>query len=88
MLESLLQGGELVLIIWAAAPHVLSLVARMRAVTHQLSSEVQHGVQRPTKVLPRQQILCLLCMDGLLAQDRPDSSLIGHICCACWSCGS
>ena len=50
VLEALLRGAELAIIVWAAAPHVLSAVSHMRAVMQQLSSEAQHGVQPPTRV--------------------------------------
>ena len=50
VLEDLLRGAELAIIVWAAAPHVLSAVSHMRVVTQQLSSEAQHGVQRPARV--------------------------------------
>ena len=60
LVETLLRGTELVLIVWAAAPHVLSLVARMRSVTEQLSNDVQDGTQRPPKVCALLASPCML----------------------------
>ena len=50
LMELFLQLAELVLLVAAAAPHVIALLSHMRDVTQQRRTEVEQGTQRPTQV--------------------------------------
>jgi hypothetical protein len=83
VLEGVLRGAELVIIVWAAAPHVLSAVSHMRALTQQLSSDAQQGVQRPTRV--RQVLHALQLHASYRGYIHQYSEILYPVCRTCGS---